>query len=372
MDTKQCTKCGQERELSEFSRDKYAPDGIKRSCRSCDKQQFLDWTANNKIAHTEEFYANRVGGKKCSVCKMILPFEQFNRQRESKDGRDNRCRSCQNEYARTYYEKTKPVKIPLPEGMKRCSTCKEVKDVANFNKNRAMTDGLQNVCKSCEAIYRQQLLAKPEFKRKMSEYRRKYNQIPENKQRNQELKRKRYQCLEVREAAAKRHKAYYQLPGTRTRLLAVYKQYHQEHRDEISARKRAYYNDPDNAENIKERRKRYGRNPRRRAQQVQYALRRRALKLRAPSDLTMEQRQSIVERYSGICVYCGQPHSKLQIDHVIPLTKGGYDTIANALPACSKCNGSKNNKMLDDWMGAEKYKEWLNWMKEQFYKKESL
>lgn len=37
--------------------------------------------------------------------------------------------------------------------MKRCSTCREVKPVADFSKNRAQPDGLHNECKACNAEY---------------------------------------------------------------------------------------------------------------------------------------------------------------------------------------------------------------------------
>jgi hypothetical protein len=37
--------------------------------------------------------------------------------------------------------------------MKTCSTCKTTKEISQFSKNKAQTDGLANVCKSCFAIY---------------------------------------------------------------------------------------------------------------------------------------------------------------------------------------------------------------------------
>lgn len=38
--------------------------------------------------------------------------------------------------------------------MKKCSTCKSEKPLESFARNKAMRDGLQNVCKSCQKSYR--------------------------------------------------------------------------------------------------------------------------------------------------------------------------------------------------------------------------
>ena len=39
---------------------------------------------------------------------------------------------------------------------KRCSKCKEVKAVSEFNKNKANKDGLRGECKSCQSIVNKQ------------------------------------------------------------------------------------------------------------------------------------------------------------------------------------------------------------------------
>lgn len=47
------------------------------------------------------------------------------------------------------------------------------------------------------------------------------------------------------------------------------------------------------------------------------------------------------------CVYCG--NSSTQIDHVIPLSRGGTNGIGNLASACTKCNASKNNRFVMEW-----------------------
>ncbi len=45
----------------------------------------------------------------------------------------------------------------------------------------------------------------------------------------------------------------------------------------------------------------------------------------------------------GICHYCGQrfPPSKLTMDHIVPIARGGTSTPGNVAPACVSCNRDK-------------------------------
>jgi len=44
------------------------------------------------------------------------------------------------------------------------------------------------------------------------------------------------------------------------------------------------------------------------------------------------------------CLNCWKTDTKLTIDHIIPITKGGTNYIDNIQPLCKSCNSSKNNK----------------------------
>jgi 5-methylcytosine-specific restriction endonuclease McrA len=52
--------------------------------------------------------------------------------------------------------------------------------------------------------------------------------------------------------------------------------------------------------------------------------------------------------YNSPCSYCGSKDS-IEMDHVIPLVKGGRHSIGNLVPACAKCNRSKHDKLLVEW-----------------------
>lgn len=54
------------------------------------------------------------------------------------------------------------------------------------------------------------------------------------------------------------------------------------------------------------------------------------------------------------CVYCGyefEANQKRvrQLDHFIPLSLGGFDTITNLVPACISCNSAKRDRIPHKW-----------------------
>jgi len=53
--------------------------------------------------------------------------------------------------------------------------------------------------------------------------------------------------------------------------------------------------------------------------------------------------------YGHRCLACGraEPNIKLVIDHVIPLARGGENTICNIQPLCATCNDSKGSNIAD-------------------------
>ena len=58
--------------------------------------------------------------------------------------------------------------------------------------------------------------------------------------------------------------------------------------------------------------------------------------------ITAKQWSDINAAFQHHCVYCLKPFARLTMDHIIPLSRGGDHTAANIVPACSRCNSSKN------------------------------
>jgi len=50
------------------------------------------------------------------------------------------------------------------------------------------------------------------------------------------------------------------------------------------------------------------------------------------------------------CLYCGErfPERTLTFDHVLPQSRGGLDTWANAATACLRCNNHKANRTPEE------------------------
>lgn len=58
-------------------------------------------------------------------------------------------------------------------------------------------------------------------------------------------------------------------------------------------------------------------------------------------------RKNIYEHYGYHCCYCGKrfPSSELNLDHVIPRSRGGKTTWDNIVTSCVGCNIKKGNKL---------------------------
>lgn len=67
--------------------------------------------------------------------------------------------------------------------------------------------------------------------------------------------------------------------------------------------------------------------------------------------LTLEQWRQVLEKFNHRCAYCGVKSDHLTIDHVVPVSRGGADTVANVVPACQHCNSAKNAKTPEQWVG---------------------
>lgn len=77
-----------------------------------------------------------------------------------------------------------------------------------------------------------------------------------------------------------------------------------------------------------------------------------AAKLRASIDYknAKPSKKALWHRDLGECQYCSKSVtiSNATIDHVVPKSRGGGHTWENLVIACSKCNGKKGSRLLEE------------------------
>jgi 5-methylcytosine-specific restriction endonuclease McrA len=228
---------------------------------------------------------------------------------------------------------------------KACSRCGEVKILTDYHKRSASADGLTSDCRVCNnaacAKYR---AANREAR---LTYARKYFQD----NREQVLSRKKKYRAENPDYSSDYREKH------KEALSAYNKEYSKKNKEAINAHRRSYYAENREAFNARERKYRKD-NP-----HIGSAIknRRRASKLNNGVEKYTELQ--VLETYGTDCHICHWPvdmsaprrsgdpgwETGLQIDHVIPISKGGSDTLSNVRPSHAYCNNSKGARLMGEF-----------------------
>jgi 5-methylcytosine-specific restriction endonuclease McrA len=169
----------------------------------------------------------------------------------------------------------------------------------------------------------------------------------------------------VRENRRNRKQQYAEYERSRADLphrIEVRRKYQEEHKEQIAeykkawtkandvrtvSYKRAYYEQ--NREEVIARSKEWAENNLEKVKQCKANnnRKRRAAKHASRGNFTAKEFEELCERYGNRCLSCGSTGVVLEVDHIVPLTRGGPDDIDNIQPLCGTCNRSKFVKAVD-------------------------
>jgi hypothetical protein len=162
MEKKVCSKCKEEKELTEF----YSSD--KSSCKVCLKEKLKergkeykkeDYKIKNELLINE-------GRKICSKCKEEKYLTEFSTSKKVKCGYNAHCKGCDSKRVRVYIKKDTEYtrfinerKILMLEGKCRCYKCKKIKPLTSYLKGR------YNRCKDCinEKVIKKRIENDPQY-----------------------------------------------------------------------------------------------------------------------------------------------------------------------------------------------------------------
>lgn len=268
-------------------------------------------------------------GKYCNGCQQVKCRKAFGKSTQSRDGLRHRCKDCDNTYRRSLYSKQHGDSKLIYRGSnvdqyvsdcsfqhvglfcncpgKYCNGCQQVKCCKAFGKDGRSSDGLRYQCKECVNKHDKQNRdgRREDVKKYAREYRyKKHEQTKERERRYRET--------------------------NRDKIREGWKLWAENHPENVAAHRRK------DIETHKERRN-------------IHAMNRRVRKIQAIESYTAEEWRNLCAYYNYTCLCCGRRESeiKLTVDHIVPLARGGTNSIDNIQPLCRHCNQSKHTRTID-------------------------
>lgn len=227
--------------------------------------------------------------------------------------------------------------------MKRCCECGELKALGDFSPDRRAKDGRVSACKQCTCARVKKYYAENREERKAkanAHYHANRDRIlAQQRAYNERVKQRRSAKEKARRAeqrAARGAERARTAPERRRRRLQYCLAHYYANRNKHAERQRKWRQENPGLNAEKERRRRARKRSRvgdLNAVKAFYTFVRDARRLR--------------------CYWCHKwvPKADRQVDHIIPLVRGGEHAAANLCCACSHCNISKGAKLPDQVTG---------------------
>lgn len=224
---------------------------------------------------------------------------------------------------------------------KKCSHCRKIKDASEFRRNKKTDDGYSIWCKECKKKYPQEY--SEEYYRQHREWNQERSKIYYQEHRESILEKSHLN----RGKRRKYWKKYY--AENREWILTQDKKRRKRDKEKIRIRTKRY-NETHKEELQKKRHERYLRirhipeyKLKKRVHDLCYRAR---LENCEVNDLTAKQVKLLFEKTTH-CPICGErflKDDKRALDHIVPLSKGGNNTLLNTQITHFSCNSSKGNR----------------------------
>ena len=207
-------------------------------------------------------------------------------------------------------------------------------------------------CKACAREYARQWRAKPDNKAIQREWNREgYHRNPQKKLEQG----RRWRKGNPEKALAIARRAYANNPQAAIEKTTRWRKAHPEQAKQMEQRR--YHADPEkyqalarswrerNIDRVREVYRTWQKNNRDKV--VAKTHRRNARKMQNGGSYTAQEWRELCQRYGNRCLSCGRTNVKLTVDHVIPLIRGGTNSIDNIQPLCGVCNSKKGTREID-------------------------
>lgn len=195
--------------------------------------------------------------------------------------------------------------------MKSCTKCGEEKPLGSFSKRASSKDGYSHHCRACRKIAAQAYTA---ANRETIQAKDRARHAKDLAERGDEMRARRRAWYQ-RDPSVQRKAVKAWTERNKERVLEYLKHHYEANKAEYFEKSR----------------------------------RRRALKLeRQIERFSIEQLDARMSVFGHCCAYCSGPFE--EVDHVIPLARGGLHILANLRPACRACNRRKSAKPISAWL----------------------
>lgn len=214
-----------------------------------------------------------------------------------------------------------------------CNRCKEQKPESEFAPDRG------HICIACGKLYQKEYGEL--HQEEIAEKKKRYYEI--HKQEFREKAERHYRTHKT--TISEGQKRY--VANHRQQIAERKKQYYEIHKEESARRQKLYYEA--HKEECAKKRKNYRKTLEGKEAHKRGKIKYRSLLSSVPATLTAKQWSEILTAHGFCCAYCGRPFSDgLQAtqDHVMPVSRGGFHTADNVVPACQPCNSSKGARMI--------------------------